>query len=278
MAHSPEPIRAAGAVVIDDRNRVLVVHRPAYDDLTLPKGKLEPGERAELTAVREVREETGVRVALQARLPATHYRLGKRVKQVEWWRAAVLEIGKHRPDREVDEVLWLPLETARRKLTRDDDRATLDAAVEAGSGPALIVLRHGKAIPRKQWKKKRDDLRPLNRRGKAQAKSLIPLLSAYGVQDVISSSSIRCLGTVEPYAKHIGAGVRSLDQLSEEGAEAEPKAVVATMEQLLAEARKSGRPTVICGHRPVLPAMLKAAGLPGSKLPKGSFSVRHLPA
>ena len=53
---------SAGAVVFGSGQTVLLVHRPRYDDWSFPKGKLDRGEHATAAAVREVEEETGVRV------------------------------------------------------------------------------------------------------------------------------------------------------------------------------------------------------------------------
>ena len=106
---------------------VLLIHRPKYDDWTLPKGKLDDGEGAADAALREVEEETGFSVALGDELPATDYhdRYG-RPKHVEYW---VMHItgGEFRPNKEVDEVKWLPLEVAKAALSYPRDRAVLEA-------------------------------------------------------------------------------------------------------------------------------------------------------
>src|SRR3954469_10161873 len=77
-------ILAAGAVVLR-KGRVLLVHRPAYDDWSFPKGKLDPGEHAAVAAVREVGEETGVRVRLGVPLARQSYPNGGRTKVVDYW-------------------------------------------------------------------------------------------------------------------------------------------------------------------------------------------------
>jgi len=105
----------------------LVVHRPKYDDWTLPKGKLDDGESAEEAAVREVEEETGLEVTLGDELPSTDYhdRYG-RPKNVRYW---IMDVagGEFHPNREVDEVRWLPVEDAKAALTYPRDRGVLDA-------------------------------------------------------------------------------------------------------------------------------------------------------
>jgi 8-oxo-dGTP diphosphatase len=122
-------VHAAGGVVwrrLDDGvTEVLVVHRPKYDDWTLPKGKLDRGETHEAAAVREVLEETGVRGRLGAELPATDYRdRHGRAKRVRYWEMEV-EGGEFVPNREVDEARWVDLDTASRMLTYPRDREVL---------------------------------------------------------------------------------------------------------------------------------------------------------
>lgn len=117
-------IRAAGGVVLRD-GLVLVVHRERYDDWTLPKGKLEPGEAWEQAALREVREETGFTCELGAPLGATFYEPGGVPKEVRWWRMAPHGDAVER-DGEVDELRWVSLEAARALLVYESERALLE--------------------------------------------------------------------------------------------------------------------------------------------------------
>jgi 8-oxo-dGTP pyrophosphatase MutT (NUDIX family) len=124
-------VQAAGGVVSRAGEggvlEVLLVHRPKYDDWTLPKGKLEPGETHEQAALREVEEETGLACELGRELPSTGYRDGKgRPKVVRYWAMRPLG-GAFSPDHEVDEVRWASVEAARRLLTHDHDRGVVDA-------------------------------------------------------------------------------------------------------------------------------------------------------
>ena len=112
---------AGGAV------EVLLVHRPQYDDWTLPKGKLEDGESYEEAAVREVEEETSLRCRLGRALPAIAYESGGRPKEVRYWEMLPLEPGDGRPQHEVDDLRWLDVADARAALSYDRDRAVLDA-------------------------------------------------------------------------------------------------------------------------------------------------------
>jgi 8-oxo-dGTP diphosphatase len=115
-------VEAAGGVVVREDGRVALVHRPKYDDWSLPKGKLDPGEDFEEGALREVDEETGLRCRLGRELPSTRYTDAKgRPKLVRYWEMTP-ESGEFRPTREVDELRWLPPEEAEELLTYERDR------------------------------------------------------------------------------------------------------------------------------------------------------------
>jgi 8-oxo-dGTP pyrophosphatase MutT (NUDIX family) len=119
-------VRAAGGLVVSD-GKVLLVHRPKYDDWTFPKGKAEPGESDEACAVREVEEETGLRCQLRDELPQTRYADSKgRPKRVRWWRMEPVS-GAFVPTDEVDELRWLDPDEAPTLLSYDRDLALLDA-------------------------------------------------------------------------------------------------------------------------------------------------------
>ncbi len=119
-------VLAAGGVVMRD-GRVAVVHRPKYDDWSLPKGKLDPGEGFEEAALREVEEETGLRCRLGRELPSTEYDDNKgRPKLVRYWEMEPLE-GQFTPSGEVDELRWLEPEDAEAMLSYDHDKELLRA-------------------------------------------------------------------------------------------------------------------------------------------------------
>jgi 8-oxo-dGTP diphosphatase len=117
-------IHAAGGVVRRDE-RILLVHRPKYDDWTLPKGKLDPGESSQSAALREVEEETGLRCRLGRELPSIDYHNSHgRPKQVRYWEMRP-ESGEFVPNDEVDEVRWVTPDEALALLTYDRDREVL---------------------------------------------------------------------------------------------------------------------------------------------------------
>lgn len=119
-------IRASGGLVVRD-GRVAVVHRVRYDDWSLPKGKAKKGESDEECALREIEEETGLRVELGEELATTeHLDAEGRPKRVRWWRMAPIS-GAFTPTDEVDELRWLTPPEARRLLTYPRDVALVDS-------------------------------------------------------------------------------------------------------------------------------------------------------
>jgi 8-oxo-dGTP diphosphatase len=116
-------VRAAGGIVVKD-GLVLLVHRPKYDDWSLPKGKLEPGESWEEAALREVEEETGVACELGEYAGTATYDVADGPKEVRYYR--MTPVGDARPQNEVDEVRWVPIAEAGERLTHERDRLLLE--------------------------------------------------------------------------------------------------------------------------------------------------------
>lgn len=114
-------IRAAGGIIVRDSS-VLIVHRPKYDDWSLPKGKCKPGESDEACALREIEEETGLRCEIERALGESRYRVLARRKVVRWFLMRPGD-GEFTPDDEVDEIAWVP-------ITDAPDRLTFDVGVE----------------------------------------------------------------------------------------------------------------------------------------------------
>jgi 8-oxo-dGTP diphosphatase len=118
-------VRAAGGVVHRD-GRVLLVHRPRYDDWTFPKGKAADGEPDAACAIREVREETGLACLSERELPATRYTDAKgRPKRVRWWLMQPVD-GDFEPTDEVDEIRWETPAVARTLLSYERDVRLLE--------------------------------------------------------------------------------------------------------------------------------------------------------
>jgi 8-oxo-dGTP diphosphatase len=264
-------VEAAGALVWrvrQGRLQVVLVHRPRYKDWSWPKGKLEPGEHVVTAAVREVEEEAGLDVVLGRPLPGLEYPLADgRLKRVHYWSAQVAG----RPDRpavharppaqhasadEIDRVRWMDADVARRRLTREDDRVPLDALVDAHARGrldtrALVVVRHGRARSRASWGKG-EATRPLTDAGKRQAAALVPVLSGFGVAEVVTSPWARCRSTVAPYTAAAGLAATEDEPLTEAAHEESPEKTAG----VVADRLRAGTDVAVCTHRPVLPTVL----------------------
>ncbi len=228
MSPAGHIIEAAGGVVWRGESpsdgpadiEVAIVHRPRYDDWSIPKGKLALGESIVECAIREVFEETGYRVRMGRYLGEAHYmKLSggvERPKVVYYW-ALRADGGLFTPTQEVDGLRWLPIDQARSMLTRPTDRDILDHFFE---GPiftsAVLLVRHASAGNRSSWEGD-DHLRPLDSRGFEQAEQLVRLLSRFAVRRIISADFVRCVQTVEPLAEAIGVPIEQEAVLSELG-------------------------------------------------------------
>ena len=284
-----DTILAAGALVwrpaasgID----VLLVHRPRYDDWSLPKGKREPGEHLLLTAVREVCEETSVRPVLGPRLPAVEYLAVGRPKRVDYWSAFgpdALAAASH----EIDAVSWVPLAQAAGRLSYPHDAAVL-AALRPRPTVPLILLRHASAGKRTEHPAD-DARRPLDAEGAADAQALAGLLACFAPSArVLSSPALRCIQTVGPFAAGFGGYVEAEAALAvPRRSSHSPDSRTSggdTLRSLLRDLVAAARPAVVCLHRENLPRALAAAcaalgaksAVPADpKLPKGGFWVLH---
>ena len=254
-------IRAAGAVAWrpgPDGAEILLVHRAKYDDWSLPKGKVEPGEPLPVTATREVGEEAGAAITLGRRLGPARYKVNGSPKQVDWWaaRATAVDAGAV-PNDEVDQVAWLPLDRALRQVSYKQDVSALgDFAAGPAATVPLILLRHAKALRHSEWTK--DDIdRPLDKAGLAAAAALARLLSCFAPKTrVITSPAARCVDTVRPYAELSGSQVQAVEALSPS---ALGLAVPADSYTLISALVASGTPAIVCAHRENLPALLDVA-------------------
>ncbi len=265
-ASAPGAVRAAGALLWrehEGRLQVALVHRPKYDDWSFPKGKLDPGESWPAAAVREVREETGLRVRLGIPLPHASYDTGSngstKPKVVHYWAAQVPDSAVATPERadEVDQVIWTDATGARERLDYRRDRLQLKALRRAAREGRLatwplVIVRHASAMARRRWPGD-DARRPLDDAGRARAVDLVPVLAAYGVQRLLTSDAERCAATLAPYARAAGVRLLGRHALSEQGFGDDADRSLRT----LAKAVERAEPAAVCTHRPLLPDLLR---------------------
>ncbi|HCB04282.1 MAG TPA: NUDIX hydrolase [Nocardioides sp.] len=271
---------SAGGVVLGPGRTVLLVHRPKYDDWSFPKGKLDRGEHATTAAVREVEEETGVRIRLGLPLTDQVYAIRGGTKRVHYWVARPVgdpDVGGYQPNAEIDEVGWFPIDKARKRLSYEFDVDTLDEALDQPKKTrSLVILRHSAARSRKTWRHDDRD-RPLLAAGRQQATRLVPVLGAYDVRRLVSSTSVRCWQTLEPYAAASGYKLRTDDLLSEEDASrSRTRRLVARLTDWLEERPASAGGLVVCSHRPVLPWVFDILDVEDPGLAPGDLVVVHL--
>jgi 8-oxo-dGTP diphosphatase len=235
-----------------------VVHRPKYDDWSLPKGKLDAGEHPLVAAVREVGEETGLQVAVGRRSVQTRYAHRHGPKRVDYW---VMEAvgGSFRANDEVDELRWLPVPDAVTLVSHEHDRAVLHdlARTDVPLQPRLLLVRHGSAGSRDDWNGP-DAARPLDGRGRAQASVLAAVLPAFAPVRLLTAPPVRCRQTVTPLAETTGLPVGEVSELGEEDFRADPQAGVDVVERLLAD--RSGL-TVVSSQGGAIPSVLQALGV-----------------
>jgi len=265
-------------VVFRKGPEVVLIHRPKYDDWSFPKGKLDRGEPATVAAVREVDEETGLRVRLGRALRPQRYPIRGGRKVVHYWVGRVADdaaddVSGYVPNAEVDQVVWVPVEEAAARLTYPRDRETLVEALRIRKQTTpLVVLRHGESRARATWRSD-DRLRPLLVAGRKQAVAAAGILAAYDIRRIVTSTSARCVQTVLPYADDARLPVEQLSVLSEEDAE---KGAVSELVGTLVDGLAVRGGTVLCTHRPVLPWVFEALGCRDLKLEKGELAVLHL--
>jgi phosphohistidine phosphatase SixA/8-oxo-dGTP pyrophosphatase MutT (NUDIX family) len=268
----PKPLAAGGVVWRRDSGRleVALVHRPRYDDWTLPKGKLEPGERALTAAVREVGEELGAAVEVGRRLVSTEYQVGSVLKPVGYWSMRYLG-GEHTPSNEVDAVRWLSLSDAAALLSYPGDLAVLeDFAETAVASSTLLLIRHAKAGKRSDYRGE-DRFRPLDKIGRRQARDSVGYLSAFGPSRVVSADRVRCVQTVAPLAEQLGVPVSERGEFSDEAYLDDPEQARKALLSLL----EPNTVTALCSQGGAIPGLLEDLGVPESELRarKGSLWV-----
>jgi 8-oxo-dGTP diphosphatase len=226
-----KPIFAAGAVLwrfvdgssSDERSReehhkeveVAIIHRPRYDDWSLPKGKVDIDETEPAAAVREVHEETGQRSYLGRALGTVQYPIEQGIKRVRYWAARSLG-GEFTATAEVDDVVWLSAKDAMGKLSYPHDRKVLRRFTRLPADTkTMLIVRHGTAGSKKRYKGD-DRNRPLDKHGRAQAELLVGQLLAFGPTTLHAADRLRCVQTIEPLADELRADITTEPTLSEE--------------------------------------------------------------
>ena len=252
MAHATP---AAGGVVWRRRGaavQVAVVHRPRYDDWSLPKGKIRDGESTLAAAIREVAEELGATVAVSRRLSDVRYPTEAGRKTVSFWAMRLLELRESADD-EVDEVEWLAPKQARQRLSYDlERRVVAEFAAHPPTDAVIILVRHAKAGKRSEWRGN-DNKRPLDFIGEQQALHLVPLLRSFAPDRIYSADPVRCVQTVQPLADSLGMSVRVKSAFSDASFN---KSSDTTMTAVLALA-KPGRVSVVCSQGDTIPHVVE---------------------
>lgn len=290
-------VYAAGAVVwrlVDGKLRILLIHRTKYRDVTLPKGKVDPGEMLAETAVREVHEETGIRVSLGIPVGVSRYHLASHKQKVVHYWAAEATDGAIRestfvPNREIAALEWVSVKKARSRLSYPVDLEILDFFTNLVDDGVLrtfpvIALRHAKALSRSDWDRS-DAARPLTDRGRKQAKSIVGPLRAFGVRKIVTSDAVRCVETVAPLAKALDRKAVQTEKISQDAWEDG----TADLRSVVGRRVRSGKAAVLCSHGPVLPGLLSEIALAtgtvtgsylssAADLEPAAFSVVHVSA
>ncbi|MEI6220514.1 MAG: NUDIX hydrolase [Actinomycetes bacterium] len=251
-------IVAAGGVVwrrdIEGEIEVLLVHRPRYDDWSLPKGKAEEGEALISCAYREILEETSLSIKLGPYIGSVEYYVPDGLKSVAYWSASLVEDhSSFHANEEVDQIIWLDLQSAAFKATRESDREIL---VRFSATPydssALIMLRHGKALERTEWQGEDED-RPLQLVGQLQSKRMLSLYQVYGLDEIHTSDAVRCLDTVALMAKSLQITPVITNAVSEYTYKKNKEKAIEYARELI----KKKKQVILCSHNPVLPRMME---------------------
>lgn len=251
------PILAAGAVVwrsVDGSSHVevAIIHRPRYDDWSLPKGKVEPGETEPAAAVREVHEETGHRALLGHPLGTVRYPVLQDVKRVRYWAARDLG-GEFTATAEVDDLVWMPAKDAMGKMSYPHDRKVLRRFTRVPADTkAVLIVRHGTAGRKKRYRGD-DRNRPLDKHGRAQAELLVGQLLAFGPTSLYATDRLRCIQTIEPLADELGVDITLEPTLTEE---AYWQDRAKARRRVLEIAAADGTP-VICTQGKVIPDLIQ---------------------
>ena len=261
-----ERVEAAGGVLWrgDPASpEIALVHRPRYDDWSLPKGKLDHGEHPLLAALREIEEETGYAARPGRRLGSLRYEVPEGPKRVRYWACEAATDGEFRPNREVDELWWATVPQALARLDPDHDQRVLERFVQdTRPTRAIVVVRHASAGDKRGWSGTDAD-RPLDPAGRARTRIVGSLLSAYAVSRAGAADVRRCRETLEPWARSAGVEVSVLKATTAGVFETDPDEAVHEVLALLDGADGAGVPDggavgsiAWCGQREVIPDLI----------------------
>jgi 8-oxo-dGTP diphosphatase len=247
---------------------IAVVHRPRYDDWSLPKGKLDHGEHPLLAALREIAEETGFAARPGRRLGSLRYDVPEGPKRVRYW-ACEATGGEFRPNREVDELWWATVPEALARLDPDHDRRVVERFGEdTRPTRAMVVVRHASAGDKRGWTGTDAD-RPLDPAGQARSRVVRSLLSAYAVRRAGAADVRRCRETLQPWARSAGVEVSVLKATTAGVFQTDPDQAVHEVLALLdgwggaagADGDHAVGSIAWCGQREVIPDLV--AGVVG---------------
>jgi len=251
-------IRAAGALLWRENQlreiEIGLVHRPKYDDWSLPKGKVEINESSLSCAYREVFEETGFKTRFTRFLGSIDYEESGEIKRVLYWAAqAPYTPLSFIPNEEVDQLKWLSSAEAMAQVTHTSDQEIIRNFCGSDQlTDTLIILRHTKALERGDWDGD-DGKRTLSDLGHLQALSLVNKLEPFAIDEIYSSDFVRCVETVMPLAAHRGLQIAQTPTLNEETFEADPTRAVTFANALKQDAKN----ILICSHNPVIPTIVR---------------------
>ncbi len=257
LENKAELIQGAGVVLWRIHKKVTeiaLVHRPKYNDWSLPKGKVESGETHLACAYREVMEETGYEGIFGPEVGTAKYLAEGTPKEVRYWSArAVGESSGPYDVKEVDEVIWLSVSEAKKKVSVDDDREIIKFFESFGINTTpIILLRHAKATRREDWDGDDGD-RPLDVKGQRQAKRMLSIYQSFGIQAIHTSDAMRCIETIEPMSKALKISPTYTADLSEYKFAKEKEVPLDYVWDLM----QSDTRVLVCSHNPILPKLVK---------------------
>ena len=296
MTINRDLVVAAGVVpwrVVNDKFQVLVVYRTQHRDVSLPKGKLDPGETTPQTAVRELLEETGLKATLGQNLGSVRYtqKSNGKPKVVYYWTAAISPLAESKStfvsNDEIFALEWLSAKKAIAALSYEHDRELVQTTKQLWKNGLLntfviVVARHGKATAHENWDGE-DSLRPLVAKGMQQAKDIAAGIAAFAPKAIYSSPAIRCMQTIAPLSYRLGIEIKESGKISQDKWTSDGERVKEFVENRF----KKAESVVICSHGPVIPQivselveglggkideLIRKAATPGT----GDFSVFHV--